>query len=199
MKTQGQILSGLSTTRDSMLVERALRWQKGGATFLYCRYRGMVRKIVSRASRNTAVMDELVQEAFLNAFRSLSTLENRSRLRAWLAGVARFVGLKHMRDRHEERCERLLDEGTSWESFADTAAGNPEALASSGEVRRLVDQMEEPFRSALVYRFIDDLPVAEVARRQGIKTPLAKYRIRQGRLRLKEKLQVAGYTTSGIE
>jgi DNA-directed RNA polymerase specialized sigma24 family protein len=47
-------------------------------------------------------------------------------------------------------------------------------------------------------RFYDDLPIAEIARRQGIDVPLAKYRIRHALELLRRKLEAAGVTEQDL-
>ena len=73
---------------DSTLISRAIKRQKDGATLIYSRYKGLIARIVGRVSRNGAIQDELIQEAFLNAFQNLPQLRERSRLKSWLSGVA---------------------------------------------------------------------------------------------------------------
>ena len=62
----------------------------------------------------------------------------------------------------------------------------------------LVEQLPEPYRTTLVLRFYNDLPLADVAERQNINLPLVKYRVRHGLKLLREKFSAQGVTEADI-
>ncbi|MBI4860234.1 MAG: hypothetical protein HY815_08220 [Candidatus Riflebacteria bacterium] len=62
----------------------------------------------------------------------------------------------------------------------------------------MVCQIPEPYRTTLTQRFYEELPLADVARLQGINLPLAKYRVRHGIKLLREKLVEAGLTENDL-
>ncbi|MBI4862299.1 MAG: RNA polymerase sigma factor [Candidatus Riflebacteria bacterium] len=178
-------------TRDSVLVRRAIDRQPGGATRIHGRYRRFVMAILSRLVRDPQLSEDLAQEAFLRAFLHLGRLRDRSRLAAWLASIARRVLLIHRRApwaRGSEvpAADRWLDDA------GRSPEGDPEELMLARSARGAVESLPSPFRETLLARFFDELPVAEVARRQGIDVPLAKYRIRQGLQLLRRQLLASG-------
>ena len=64
---------------------------------LVTRYEGLVRAMLLNLCRNRALADDLSQEAFLNAWLKLATLENPEKFRAWLKQLAYRQFLHHYR------------------------------------------------------------------------------------------------------
>ena len=177
-------------TRDSVLVRKALGREKGGATRIHSRYRRLVHGILSGLVSDPAVTEDLAQEAFLRAFHYLDRLRDPSCLSAWLGCIARRVVLDFRRApwaRGEESpsLDRHMLEAQ------ESPVPEPEEAALAREAGGLLHGLAEPFRTTLSQRFLEDLPVAEIAARQSIDVPLAKYRIRRG-LELLRKQMLGG-------
>ncbi len=106
-------------------------------------------------------------------------------LRAWLAAVARNLALE-VRRRDARRLRR------------EQRAARPERLPSALEVREreetraavveAVLALEEPFRSALLLRFFEDLPPRAIARELGVPVETVRSRIRRGLERVRARL-----------
>ncbi len=175
-------------TRDSVLVRKALNREKGGATRIHGRYRRLVHGILSGMVSDPSVTEDLAQEAFLRAFHYLDRLRDPSSLSAWLGRIARNVVLD-FRQSPWARGEEPPNE----EAFEDrrSDAPEPEEAALAREAGGLLAGLAEPYRTTLSQRFLEELPIAEIAKRQGIDVPLAKYRIRRG-LELVRRQMLAG-------
>jgi len=166
-------------TRDSVLVRKALGREKGGATGIHDRYRRLVHGILSGLVDDPAVTEDLAQEAFLRAFRYLDRLRDPSCLSAWLGRIARrvvfdFRQAPWARGQESPTLDRELFEAQ------ESPLPEPEETALAREAGGLLEGLDEPFRTTLRERFLEDRPIVEIARRQGIDVPLAKYRIRRG-------------------
>ncbi len=139
-----------------------------------------VRAVVRGLLADEHAVDDVVQETCLRA------LERPPQaLRAWLARVARNLALTAMR-RDKARGRR------------EHGAARPEGQPSAGEAasrlerHRLVVEavlaLEEPFRSAILLRFYDDLPPREIARELGVPVDTVRSRLRRGLERLRAHL-----------
>jgi len=62
-----------------------------------------VRAYLARYVRDRETADDLAQETFLGAFRSLPTWRGDAPLRMWLLGIARNRALTHLRDEERRR------------------------------------------------------------------------------------------------
>ena len=141
--------------------------------------RGLARVLVRDENR----ADDLFQDAYLTALRS-PPRESAS-VRGWLAAVLR--NLVRTRLRSESR-----------RAAREAAAARPDEVPSAAEVtsrleiqRKLVDAvsaLEEPFRTAVVLRFFDDLRPVEIARRTGVPAKTVHSRLHRAMGKLRARL-----------
>jgi len=66
-------------------------------------HQARVRAFLGRFVRDPWVAEDLAQDTFLTAFRTLSTFRGESPLRHWLLGIARHRALVHFRDETRRR------------------------------------------------------------------------------------------------
>jgi RNA polymerase sigma factor (sigma-70 family) len=113
-------------------------------------------------ARQVTDADDLANEVFLRAFRSVHTLNgDADRFRTWLFGIAHNAAIDDARHRRRRPRERSLD-------AASNAGGGDvesEALAEIDKtvVRRLLDDLAPDQRDVLLLRIVGDLSVAQTA------------------------------------
>jgi RNA polymerase sigma factor (sigma-70 family) len=123
-------------------------------------------------SRDPTAAEDIVQEAFLRAFRSFPTYRGGSP-KAWLFAIVRNCFLNWIRV-NRRWGEVLVDESALSESesaaltnVADADEDTPEqALMRRREaetVRAVIEKLPEPFRETLVLREIEELSYKEIA------------------------------------
>jgi RNA polymerase sigma-70 factor, ECF subfamily len=115
------------------------------------------RYLYHRCGRDRDLAEELTQQAFVEAVRSHATFAGGESV-AWLIGIARHRLVDHFRvlERRERSLRRLLAERTQpvW-------IGAPEV---DDELATALDRLPAAQRAAIVLRYLDDLPVRDVAR-----------------------------------
>lgn len=126
---------------------------------------------------------DVEQETWLSALRSPPYAGGNTR--AWFRAVARNAArIIHRREARRSRRETAVPAGTGPES--------PEAAVERVELRRrlaaAVVRLEEPARTAVVLRFFEELPPAEIATRLGVPASTVRSRIARGLARLRELL-----------
>ena len=142
-----------------------------------------LRALARRLVHDDARADDAVQDTLVR------TLERRPRdpgaLRAWLAAVLRNV--LRQGSRGEIRRERR-------ESARPTAGDAPSTLDVVAELslhRRLVEHvnaLEEPYRTAIVLRYLRERPPQDAARELGVPVKTFHTRVERGLARLRERL-----------
>lgn len=144
-----------------------------------------VRRLVRSMVRDDSEADDVVQETMVVA------LENRTRVRGglfgWLTGVAR--NLARRKARSEGRRARYEGEAPPRALAPSTA----DVVARAAEQRRILDVvlgMEEPYRSVLLLRFIEDLPPRKVAARLDVPVETVRTQTKRGIARLRDRLGV---------
>jgi RNA polymerase sigma-70 factor (ECF subfamily) len=113
--------------------------------------------LVSRCG-NTTVAEDLTAETFLAAVAATKKGTAGNMTVAWLVGIARHKLVDHWRRTgREERQLRLLHDPSSdledpWDAHLDAT-----------RARAVLDELGPHHRAALTLRYLDGLPVAEVA------------------------------------
>lgn len=102
--------------------------------------------------------DDLTQETYLRAYRSLPRFSARSTARTWLLSIARRVVVDHVR---RETSRPRMDLRTDAELASVTSL--TERHDTTVELQVLIDQLDEPRREALVLTQILGLSYAEAA------------------------------------
>jgi RNA polymerase sigma-70 factor (ECF subfamily) len=106
---------------------------------------------------SAALAEDLTAETFLAAVGAVRAGRVPSLTVAWLIGVARHKLVDHWRSAARE--ERKLSQAPAGEEHEDDWDARLDGLAA----REVLDGLGPHHRSALTLRYLDDLPVAEVA------------------------------------
>lgn len=157
----------------------------------------MLHAVVLRLTRNRADADDVVQEAFLSAYKHWSEFRGQSQPCTWLHSIAVRAALR--RGRRESRRRDVAREYARAMPFmqsrlaaADFPSASLEARELRTDARRRVDvamrDVAEPFRSALVLKEIAGMSVDDVAMVLGVKAATVKTRLHRGRLLLRAAL-----------
>ena len=149
--------------------------------------------VALRLTRNRAEAEDVVQEAFLRAFRSFHRFNPGTNCRAWLFTILRNVFLNRVRTQGREVLETEmggLDQAeTTTEVHADK---NPEEhflqTMLHGDVDRALTTLPLAFREAVMLVDIEGLTYREVAQVLGCPIGTVMSRLSRGRALLRRAL-----------
>lgn len=130
--------------------------------------------------------EDVVQQTYLAALRKPPP--RHVRLRAWLGAVARNLALRSRRT--EGRLKRRAEAAPP----RDAPAPTDDIVARLEVQRRIaeaVGKLDEPGRSAIVYRYFDGLTPAEIAHHEGVSVRTIESRLRRARETLRTRLDAA--------
>jgi len=126
--------------------------------------------------------EDVVQEAWLAALRANPPA---ARFGAWVTETVKRLA----RNRRREEARRQRREMSAARTEGQPAADDE--VARIDVLRRMLDALqalEQPYRAALMLRFLEGLPTREVARRLGIPLNTARTHVRRGLERLRRDL-----------
>jgi RNA polymerase sigma-70 factor (ECF subfamily) len=154
--------------------------------------------VARRIVGNDEEARDVIQDAFLNAFRSLKNFHGDARLSTWLHRIVVNSALMKLRTRKrkpEESIEPLLpafladghyaEKFSSWGEQADAALSRSETQEL---VRARIDELPESFRTVLVLRDIEGLDTEETARVLDTTPNAVKIRLHRARAALRTLL-----------
>jgi RNA polymerase sigma-70 factor (ECF subfamily) len=141
---------------------------------------------------------DVVQDAFLNAFRSMDRFEGNAKLSTWLHRIvvnAALMKLRTRRRKPEESLEPLLpafkENGHHLDRFGqwdESAARLAEQQETRQIVRDAILSLPETYREVLILRDIEEMSTDETARTLGITANAVKIRLHRARLALRTLL-----------
>lgn len=147
---------------DSELIRRTRSGERGAFDELAARYGDVVRQVVRRYA-SAAHEEDLAQQAWWTAYRSLDRLRDPGRFQAWLWGItARLCWKWSQRDgRHPVRAPLALHDLP-----ADPEVGPPtlDHLEVRDRITRALASLPEAWQAPLMLRYLDGLSLDEIAR-----------------------------------
>ena len=153
------------TESDEQLVERCRAGDQLAFRALFLRHRADVARVVARMTRSdSAELEDLVQEVFIQVHRSIGNFHGRSRLSTWIYRVAVNVVLMHRRAKRSR--PTLVEESAA---SGPTAAALPlpdEQAAARARVRafeRLLERLSEKKRTVFILHELQGLTPKEIA------------------------------------
>jgi RNA polymerase sigma-70 factor (ECF subfamily) len=147
------------------LVRLAQRGDEYAQNELFKRHRAEVARIVARALGPDADFEDVVQDAFIQIFRSIDGFRGDSKFSTWLYRLVTNVVRMHLRKR---RVRPMIAPGVAPERAArPDSTGSPESsLERSWRIRRLyqhLDRLTEKKRSVLVLHDFEGVAPVEIA------------------------------------
>lgn len=146
---------------------------------LYLRYRDWVVRLALRFTTDREEALDVMQDTFAYLLKKFPGFRLTARMTTFLYPVVRNIALTHGRRRREQS---LDDDFTTNAAAIDrTDRGQTSAPTSSLEridwLAAIVGQLSEPQREVLLMRFVDDLPLAEIAAALDIPEGTVKSRL----------------------
>lgn len=174
--------------QELMLVDRCLDGEEAAARELFRRQQGRVQATLYRILGSNRDMDDLLQDAFIQVFRSLPGFRGEAKLSTWIDRITvrvayRYIARKKAAPALTTDLDDVVDLGSGG------AAPDRRALAREG-VRRLYAAMAElpaAARIAFALHELDGRSTAEVARVVGATTTATKLRIWRARRALHKR------------
>ncbi|MEN6357128.1 MAG: sigma-70 family RNA polymerase sigma factor [Armatimonadota bacterium] len=162
------------------------------------RYHKQAYNIAYRMAGNHADAEDLVQDAFIRAFRFFGQYRRELPFDSWLYKIMSNVFIDKLR-RKPKAMIRSLDqpvataEGEVAMDIADKACGPEETVLSremDSRIQEALDTLPEVFRLTVIYADIEGLSYEEIAEVTDTNIGTVRSRLHRGRRLLRNKLKV---------
>jgi RNA polymerase sigma-70 factor (ECF subfamily) len=182
---------------DALLVSRAAAGEEGAFETLVARHRDRVYRLALRFFARPEDAEEVAQDVFLRAYRSLASFQSRAPFGHWLLRIATNAcrdRLRARRSRPEATAPAPAGDPDGW---LDAALGGRAIDAARREAARrlasdLLDRLRPKDRIVLVLMDLEGLSAAEVAAATGSTRAAVKVRAMRARRALR---RLAGGTS----
>ena len=173
---------------DAEICRRACEGDGEAFRVIFERHSTAVRRFAGNVLRDDCEADEATQETFVRAHARLKKLEDGTRLRGWLLGIARIVALDALARRRRDGA----DGSSSALPDAIESDLTPEATLLDAEAEKVlfeeVSRLPAERRAALVLRLDHHLAYGEIAEAMQWSLQKVKNEIHRARLQMRERL-----------
>lgn len=173
----------VQTAHIQSLIHKCLDGDRKAQYELYQQYNKAMFNICMRITNDYNEAQDVLQDAFVNAFKHLGTFKGESTFGAWLKRVVVNTAIQHMKKKKldvvplADRHNRTPDEPTQTE--------NPEVKLQADQVRRAVQKLPDGYRVVLSLYLFEGYDHAEIADILGITESTSKSQFNRAKTKLK--------------
>ena len=190
---------GVETVTDEEAVKRVLAGETSIFEVLMRRYNQRLFRATRAILGDDEDAQDAVQEAYLNAYRSLRQFEGRAKFSTWLTRIAVNEALARLRI--NKKFVELEAISSGEEKDMATSNLNPEEEANRRALGRVlesaIDRLPESYRSVFMLREVEGMSTTETADCLDMSEDAVKVRLHRARaLMRKEIYQQTGAATA---
>jgi RNA polymerase sigma-70 factor (ECF subfamily) len=174
---------------DAVLVVAARAGESWARESLFRRYRQMVYGLALRLTGGSVAVDDLVQESFIRALKSLDNLKDPQSFARWLGTIVVHTASK-MR-RHERVLSRFgfsRSEPIDADAFVSKTAP-PDVSAELRAIYGMLDVLPVEAHMALVLRRVEGLGLEEIAEQMSLSVATVKRRLALAEERMQKAMK----------
>lgn len=139
--------------------------------------------------------EDVAQEAFVIAYRSLPSWRGDGPLGAWLSRIAVRLAVRRAARR---KAVTWIEPGSDGAGLPDAPSSDDPASAAlrserTASIRAAVAALDEPYRETVALRFFAERSLAEIASETGRPLGTVKTHLHRGLLRLRDQLDAGGF------
>lgn len=157
---------------ERTMLERARQGEEAAYRWFLRVYRARAVRLAAHVLHSPNEAEDVAQEAFLRAFRSLGQFRGEGRFYTWLYPMVVRLCLDRRRRSHWKAEYFLETEGV----YGTSEAAPEEEIHTRLVVHLLLERLSPPIRAALVLRELDGLEYEEIA--QVLQIPVGTVRSR---------------------
>ena len=184
------ILERMTDAQSSWLISECIAGNQEAIEMFVRQYEASVFRLALSILGDPAEANEITQETFIAALRSLRSYQERQSLRAWLYTIALNRSRSQLRKR--KVLERLKTSLAASFRIENQKQPTPEETILRGEQGKAVwealAQLDERHRLVVILRYFHELPTAEIATILSISEGTVHSRLHSAREKLRTAL-----------
>jgi RNA polymerase sigma-70 factor (ECF subfamily) len=193
----------LARLSEAALLKRARAKDVGAFEELVGRTEDRLYRLAMRYVRNESDAQEVLQNSYLSAWRSLPSFEGRAQFGCWMHRITVNASLMFLRARHRHpevamndvepiELNEAMGQAAQQSRAREDWSHCPDEELQSGQLRRriesAVNSLPQDLRAIFILRDVGEMSTEETASKLGVSIPAAKTRLHRARRALRESL-----------
>lgn len=177
---------------ETQLIDECKRNNKRAQIELYRTYSQGMYNVAMRLLRNPENAEDIIQESFLSAFKSIHQFKENISFKAWLKRIVVNRCINFLKKRKTSTVS--LDESaiSSHETSHDDHWECDEGIVLE-DVKKCIDQLPNKYRFVVMLYLIEGYDHSEISAILNISATASRSRLMRGKTKLKELLKHIGY------
>ncbi|MBP1546053.1 MAG: RNA polymerase sigma factor [Oscillospiraceae bacterium] len=152
---------------------------------LYNTYFHDVYLYIKALSQNDETAQEITQETFFKAMKSIDSFKGNCSVKTWLCQIAKNIYLNQCRsNKHNDSGELSEDTADITICFQDTLEDSEQSL----KIHRILHKMDEPYKEVFSLRIFSELSFRDIASLFGKNESWARVTFHRAKLKIIDKL-----------
>ena len=187
----GAVLERWNALPDEAIVTQILDGHVALFELLMRRHNERVYRAARAILRDDSEAEDVMQQAYVNAYAHLRQFDRRAAFATWLTRIA--VNEAILRARKKGRYQPLLDDDVSLDNVVPISpANNPERQAFTSEMKVIlesaIESLPDGLREVFMFRQVEGMSTTETATCLVISEDLVKTRLSRARAALRRDL-----------
>jgi len=179
-----------SKLSDIDLIEQTLAGDQSAYADLVKRHQRFVFTLAMRFAKSREDAEEIAQDCFIKAYRSLSSFQKQSKFSTWLYSIVYTTAMTTLRKKRI--ATDSIDDEETFVQIENKPSGyddNAENKSRTFYVNQAIDQLLPDDAAIITLFYKGEQSLEEIAQTMGIEANTVKVKLFRARQRLKEKLE----------
>jgi RNA polymerase sigma factor (sigma-70 family) len=180
-----------SKLSDIELIEQTLGGNQSAYADLVKRHQRFVFTLALRFAKSREDAEEIAQDCFIKAYRSLSSFQQQSKFSTWLYSIVYTTAMTFLRKRRLDTSS--IDDDESYIQIENKPSGydeyNVENKSRSYYINQAIEQLLPDDATIITMFYKGEQSLEEIAQVMGIEANTVKVKLFRARQRLKERLE----------
>ena len=176
---------------DTELIDKVLGGDKAAYADLMKRHQRFVFTLALRFAKNREDAEEIAQDCFIKAYRSLNTFRNTSKFSTWLYSIVYTTAMTFLRKKRLDIQSIDTEIGllNVENHVSDLNSDEVEHKSKMVFVNRAIDQLLPDDAAVITLFYQGEQSLEEIGQALGMEANTVKVKLHRARYRLKEKIE----------
>ncbi|RHW38099.1 RNA polymerase sigma factor [Neobacillus notoginsengisoli] len=159
---------------------------------LYATYSQRMHQIAYSIIKDSYLAEDIVQESFLKAFNKMDTIQDLTKVGAWLSAVARRTAIDFVRGEQRKRWlpadQTVMEQKITEKGVSESTEKKFDFILLQEDVREALFGMAPDYRKVMILRVDFGLKEPEIASRLNLKSATVRTRLYRARKQLRKAM-----------